>query len=99
MRGLFLGAVAIAWLAGWLTLPLYVMLLAASSLLHAWGSAGKYTLLAELLPDERRLAGNTLVSSLNFAATIAGPAIAGVLVTYVGSAIVLRVDRTHDIRR
>ncbi len=92
VRGVFLGAVPLAWLAGLLTPPLYVVLLAVSSLLHAWGSAGKYTLLAELLPDEQRLAANTLVSSLSFAATIAGPAIAGVLVTYVSSALVLGLD-------
>jgi MFS family permease len=92
VRGLFLGAVPIAWLAGWLSLPLYVMLLAVSSLLHAWGSAGRYTLLAELLPDEQRLAANTLDSVLNFAATIAGPAIAGVLVTYRSSALVIGLD-------
>ncbi len=92
VRGVFLGVVPLAWLAGLLTPPLYVVLLAVSSLLHAWGSAGKYTLLAELLPDEQRLAANTLVSSLNFAATIAGPAIAGVLVTYVSSALVIGLD-------
>jgi predicted MFS family arabinose efflux permease len=68
------------------------VLLAVSSLLHAWGSAGRYTLLAELLPDEQRLAANTLVSSINFAATIAGPAIAGVLVTHVSSALVIGLD-------
>src|SRR4029450_716539 len=92
LRGVFLGAIPLTWLAGLLTPSLYVMLLSVSSLLHAWGSAGKYTLLAELLPDEQRLAANTLVSSLSFAATIAGPAIAGVLVTYVGSALVLGLD-------
>ncbi|MGW3564384.1 MFS transporter [Streptomyces sp. NPDC000941] len=92
VRAVFLGVVPLAWLAGLLTPPLYVVVLAVSSLLHAWGSAGKYTLLAELLPDEQRLAANTLVSSLNFAATIAGPAIAGVLVTYVSSALVLGLD-------
>jgi MFS family permease len=92
VRGVFLGAVPLAWFAGVLTLPLYVVLLAVSSLLHAWGSAGKYSLLAELLPEEQRLAANTLVSSLNFAATIAGPAIAGVLVTFVSSALVLGLD-------
>jgi MFS family permease len=80
------------WFAGVLTPPLYVVLLAVSSLLHAWGSAGMYTLMAELLPEEQRLAANTLVSSLNFAATIAGPAIAGVLVTYVSSALVIGLD-------
>jgi len=92
VRGVLLGAVPLAWLAGVLTLPLYVVLLAVSSLLHAWGSAGKYALLAELLPDEQRLAANTLVSSLNFAGMIAGPAIAGVLVTYISAAIVLGLD-------
>jgi MFS family permease len=93
VRSVFLGAVPLAWFAGLLTPARYVVLLAGSSLLHAWGSAGKYTLLAELLPDTQRLAANTLVSSLNFAATIAGPAIAGVLVTYVSSAaLVLGLD-------
>ena len=92
VRAVFIGAVPLAWLAGLLTLPLYVVLLAVSSLLHAWGSAGKYTVLAELLPDEQRLAANTLVSSLEFAAMIAGPAIAGVLVTYVSPAFVLGLD-------
>ncbi|MGW0809471.1 MFS transporter [Nonomuraea sp. NPDC002799] len=92
VRGVFLGAIPLAWLAGLLTPPLYVVLLALSSLLHAWGSAAKYTLPAELLPDGQRLAANTLVGSLDFAATIAGPAIAGVLVTYAGSALVLGLD-------
>ncbi|TCO51076.1 putative MFS family arabinose efflux permease [Kribbella antiqua] len=92
VRGVFLGAVPLAWWAGALTPPLYVVLLAVSSLLHAWGNAGKYTLLAELLPEEQRLAANTFVSTLSFAATIAGPAIAGVLVTFVSSALVLGLD-------
>lgn len=92
VRGVFLGAIPVAWLAGLLTPPLYVALLAVSSLLHAWGSAGTYTLLAELLPHEQRFAANTLVSSLNFAATIAGPAIAGVLVTYGSAAAVIGLD-------
>jgi predicted MFS family arabinose efflux permease len=92
VRAVFLGSVPLAWLAGLLTLPLYVVLLAVSSLLHALGTAGRYTLLAELLPDEQRLAANTLVSSLTFAATIAGPAIAGVLVSSVSSALVLGLD-------
>jgi MFS family permease len=92
VRAAFLGAVPLALIAGLLTLPLYVVLLAVSSLLHAWGSAGKYTLLAELLPEDKRLAANTLVSSLRFAATIAGPAIAGVLVMYLSSALVLGLD-------
>jgi MFS family permease len=92
LRAVFLGAIPVAWLAGALTLPLYVVLLALSSLLHAWGSAGQYTLLAELLPDEQRLPANTLVGSLTFGGTIAGPAIAGLLVTHVSAALVLGLD-------
>ena len=92
VRAVFLGVVPLAWLAGELTPPLYVVLLALSSLLHAWGSAGQYTLVAETLPEEHRLPGNTLVSSLGFAATIAGPAVAGVLVTVVSPALVLGID-------
>lgn len=92
VRGVFIGAIPIVWLAGALTPPLYIVMLAGSSLLHAWGSAGKYTLLAELLPEEQRLAANTLVGSMDFAAMIAGPAIAGLLVTTVSSAFVLGLD-------
>ncbi|MFE7167992.1 MFS transporter [Streptomyces sp. NPDC057616] len=92
VRAVFIGAVPLVWSAGLLTPPLYVVLLAVSSLLHAWGGAGKYTLLAELLPEEQRLAANTFVGSLSFAATIAGPAVAGVLVTYASSALVLGLD-------
>ncbi|HET6867135.1 MAG TPA: MFS transporter [Solirubrobacteraceae bacterium] len=92
VRGAFLGAVPLVSLAGLLTPPLYVALLGASSLLHAWGSAGKYTVLTEVLPDDQRLAANTLVSTISFAGMIAGPAIAGVLVTYVSSTLVLGLD-------
>jgi MFS family permease len=92
LRAAFLGLIPLTWATGQLTLPLYAALLAASSLLHAWGSAGTYTLLAELLPEDHRLAANTLVSSLTFAATIAGPALAGLLVTHLHPALVLGLD-------
>ena len=92
VRAVFLGAVPAASLAGLLTPPRYVLLLALSSLLHAWGSAGKFTLLAELLPPPQRLAANTLVGSVDFTATIAGPALAGVLVTYADATLVLGLD-------
>lgn len=92
LRAVFIGAVPLAWVLGVLTPPLYVVLLAVSSLLHAWGSAGTYTVLAELMPDDQRLAANTLVSTVNFAATIVGPAVAGVLVSVVSPAYVLALD-------
>jgi len=92
VRAVFLGAVPIAWVAGVLTPGLYVVLLAASSVLHAWGNAGTYAVLADLVPDEHRLAANTLVSTITFAATIAGPLLAGLLVSVVSAAYVIGLD-------
>lgn len=92
VRGVLLGLVPLTWLAGWLTPVGYVALLAGSSLLHAWGHAGKYTLVADLVPDEHRLPANSLLSSLTWAATIAGPALAGLLVTYVSTVLVIGLD-------
>jgi hypothetical protein len=92
LRAALIGSVPLIWLAGLLTPSLYVVLLAISSLLHAWGNAATYSVLAELLPEEHRLAANTLVSSLSFAATIAGPAIAGVMVSFMSAAYVLGLD-------
>ncbi|MBO0889410.1 MAG: MFS transporter [Acidothermales bacterium] len=93
-RAVFLGAVPVVWLTGTLRPGLYVVLLACSSLLHAWGAAGRYTLVAELLPDEHRLAANTAVGTLEYAAIIAGPAVAGLLVTVVDAAFVIGIDAT-----
>ncbi|HEX6443763.1 MAG TPA: MFS transporter [Streptosporangiales bacterium] len=91
-RAVFLGAIPVVWLTGALSPGLYVVLLACSSLLHAWGAAGRYTLIAELLPAEHRLAGNTAVGTLEYGAMIAGPAVAGLLVTVVDAAVVIGVD-------
>jgi MFS family permease len=92
LRAVLLGAVPLVWLAGLLTPGWYVVLLAASSALHAWGVAGKYSVLAELVPDGERLAANTLFTTLDFAATIAGPLVAGLLVTVVSPAYVIGLD-------
>ena len=71
------GTIAVLAVAGRLGPAGYVSLLAVSSLLHAWGSAGTYTLVAELLPDRHHLAGNALLSTFNQAAFVVGPALAG----------------------
>lgn len=92
LRAALMGAIPVLWAVGMLTPALYVVLLALSSLLHAWGSAATYSVLAALMPEEHRLAANTLVSTLTFAATIAGPAVAGLLVTVISSAYVIGLD-------
>jgi len=92
VRAVALGAVAILAVAGVLNPVGYVALLAISSLLHAWGSAGTYTLVAELLPDEDRVTGNAVLSTFGQAAIVVGPAIAGGLTALIGPGPVIGAD-------
>ncbi|MBO1414875.1 MFS transporter [Streptomyces sp. FH025] len=92
VRAVLLGCVPLAWAMGVLHPILYVALLAGSSVLHAWGSAGRYSLLARMLPPEQRLAANALVSSSTSAAVIVGPALAGFLAVSVSPAWIIGLD-------
>jgi len=92
LRAGALGAAAVASAAGALTPAGYVALLAMSSLLGVWGSAGTLTMIAQTLPDEHRLAGNALFSMLAMTGFIAGPALAGLLVIASGPALVIGID-------
>jgi MFS family permease len=92
LRTVALGTIAALAVTGRLSAALYVTLLALSSLLHAWGSAGTYTLIADLLPDRDRIAGNALVSTFTQAAMVVGPALAGVVVSLAGPGWVIGID-------
>ncbi|WP_432825227.1 MFS transporter [Dactylosporangium sp. CA-092794] len=92
LRAACLGAVTVAYVAGFLQIGLYVVLLALSSLLAAWGSAGRYTLIAELLPQEHHLAANSLMTAIGEFATIVGPPLAGVLIGWSNAAAVIALD-------
>jgi hypothetical protein len=92
LRAASLGTVAVLAAAGRLTSLVYVLLLAVSSLLHAWGSAGTYTLVAEVLPEPDHVTGNALLSTFNQAAFILGPALAGGLTTLTGPGWVIGAD-------
>jgi len=92
LRAVMLGCVPVAWALGVLHPVLYVVLLAGSSVLHAWGGAGRYSLVAQMLPPEQRLAANALLSSSVSASIILGPAIAGFLVSVAGPAWLIGVD-------
>ena len=87
-----LGAVALLFAAGLLAPYLYVILLAGSSLMRAWGTAGQYTMLSELGGAEGRLAANALVSAQDSFATIVGPLLAGLLLAWVSPGLLLAVD-------
>jgi predicted MFS family arabinose efflux permease len=80
LRTVMFTAIAATAMAGVLDIARYIALLAGSSLLHAWGSAGRYTLLAEVLPEDRRLPGNAVLSALSEIGTIAGPPLAGLII-------------------
>jgi MFS transporter, DHA3 family, macrolide efflux protein len=74
LRAAALGLVGCLALAGLLDPPGYVALLGVSSLLSAWGVAGKYTLIADLFPAEQRVAGNTVFSLADQLSLMIGPA-------------------------
>jgi hypothetical protein len=80
LRAAALGVIPLLYALGCLRAGLYVALLAASSLLHAWGLSGQYTLVADHLPPESRTAGNALLSSFGMAAYVVGPLLAGLAV-------------------
>ncbi|MFD0576477.1 MFS transporter [Dactylosporangium darangshiense] len=92
LRGGALGAVVVAYAAGVLQPWLYVTLLGMSSLLAAWGSAGRYTLVAEVLPAEHHLAANGVLTAIGEFATIVGPPLAGLLIGRTNAAVLLAVD-------
>ncbi|KAB1916089.1 MFS transporter [Micromonospora sp. AMSO31t] len=92
LRAGALAAIPAAHLAGTLTIGLYVALLAASSLLHSWGSAGRYALIAELLPERDHLPANAVLGIMGQAATIAGPPLAGILIGAAGPVWVIALD-------
>ncbi|MBQ1033044.1 MFS transporter [Micromonospora sp. SD19] len=92
LRATALAAIPVAYLFGALTIGLYVVLLAASALLHSWGSAGRFTLIAELLPQRHHLPANAVLSTIGGFATIVGPPLAGLLIAWVGPVWVIAID-------
>ncbi|MFD7552811.1 MFS transporter [Streptomyces sp. NPDC059816] len=92
VRACALGAIPIAYALGALNTWLYVVLLAASSVLHSWGQAGVYTLLARVLPQQDHLAGNAVLSTIGSFCTVVGPMIAAPLIVWGGAATVIAAD-------
>jgi hypothetical protein len=92
LRSAALGLVGALALAHLLDPGLYVGLLGLSSLLSAWGAAGKYTLIADLLPPGQRVAGNTVFGLADQLSLMVGPALAGVITALAGPALVIALD-------
>jgi len=92
LRFCALGAVPVLHIFGLLSIEAYVVLLAVSSLFLSWGAAGRYTLVAELLPQQSRVAGNAVLTTLAEAGTLAGPVLAGVIIAWGGAVWAIAVD-------
>lgn len=92
LRAAALGAIALCYALGTLHLGLYVALLAVSSLLATWGSAGRYALVAELLAPVHHLPANAVLATIANSATIAGPPLAGLLIAWTNPATVIAID-------
>jgi hypothetical protein len=92
LRAVTLSAIPVLYAFGALRAGAYMALLAASSLLHAWGLSGQYTLVAEHLPPQARTAGNALLSGFSMAAYVIGPLLAGLLVAATGPAVPVAAD-------
>ncbi|BCJ68832.1 MFS transporter [Polymorphospora rubra] len=92
LRAGALGAIPVAHLLGALTIGLFVVLLAFSALLHSWGTAGRYTLLAEVLPARHHLAANAVLTTLAELAIVLGPPVGAALIGGIGAVGVLAVD-------
>jgi MFS family permease len=92
LRTAFLGMVAVLWGMGALAPALYVLLLAGSSLLSAWGNAGEYAMLSELGGPAGRLAINSLSSAQVSFAVIVGPLVAGLLIGWIGPGWLIALD-------
>jgi predicted MFS family arabinose efflux permease len=92
LRAVALGVIPLLYALGSLRVGSYVALLAGSSLLHAWGISGQYTLVAEHLPPQYRTTGNALLSGFSMAAYVIGPLLAGLAVTAAGPALPVAAD-------
>jgi MFS family permease len=92
LRAGFLGAIGVSWGVGALSPVAYVGLLAGSSVMTAWGNAGKYTLLAELGGASGRLAANSLAGAQESLAVIVGPSLAGLLLAPIGLGTLIALD-------
>lgn len=92
LRAVLLGAIPVVHAAGALVPAAYVALLAASSLLHAWGAAGRNAVLASVLREDQRIAANSVLSTSRWVSVIAGPALAGLLAGTVSPAWIIGLD-------
>jgi MFS family permease len=94
VRAPLMAAIPLLHLAGMLSFPLLLVLVAGVGVFATPSFASKTALLPDLFPDdEQRLAeANTLLQTANRLTSVLGPPIAGVLIGVFGATAVLFID-------
>ena len=94
VRAPLMAAIPLLHLAGMLTFPVLLVLVAGVGVFATPSFASKTALLPDLFPDdEQRLAeANTLLQTANRLTAVLGPPIAGVLIGVFGATAVLFID-------
>ena len=92
LRATCLGLIASLAAIGGLTPVAFLVLLATSSLMAAWGNAGEYTMLSALAGENGRFAVNSLASAQTSFALIIGPVVAGLLLVSLSPGWLLLFD-------
>ena len=92
LRASCLGLIALLAVADSLSPLVFLVLLATSSLMAAWGNAGEYTMLSALAGPNGRFAVNSLASAQTSFAFIIGPVIAGLLLVSFSPGFLLLLD-------
>lgn len=94
VRAPLMAAIPLLHLAGMLTFPVLLVLVAGVGVFATPSFASKTSLLPELFPnDEQRLGeANTLLQTANRLTAVLGPPIAGVLIGVFGATAVLFID-------
>jgi MFS family permease len=92
LRAGCLSLIALLAVVGELTPPTFLVLLAASSLMAAWGNAGEYTMLSALAGQGQQFAVNSLASAQMSFAFIIGPLLAGLLLASISATWLLLLD-------
>ena len=97
LRAGCLGGIALLYATGMLAPLFYLVLLAGSSLMYAWGNAGPVHDARRARRADGRMAVNSLASAQVSFATIVGPVLAGFLLAFVGPDLLLG-DRRRVVR-
>lgn len=92
LRLVALGSITVAYYLDRLNLPIFLLLIAVSSLLHPLGVGAQRTLTARVTKPQERLHANGVINTQVQISLIMGPVIAGLLIPVIGSAAVMGID-------